>query len=69
MKKIGKILATVAIVFIGLITVLKVFGPSEPHFMTEEEVKADEQKQIELFKDLDISGFKTKESKWRRSDF
>ena len=61
MKKIGKILATVALIFIGLITVLKIFGPSEPILMTEEETKADEQKQIQIFKNVDISGFKTKD--------
>lgn len=61
MKKIAKILATVAIVFVGLITLLKIIGPSDPIIMTEEEVKADEQKQIELFKNVDLTGFKAKD--------
>lgn len=61
MKKIGKILATVAIVFVGLTTILKIIGPSDPIIMTEEEERLDRQKQIEIFKDVDITGFKAKD--------
>lgn len=63
MKKIIKILAIVAIIFLGLMTVLKIFAPSEPIIMTEEESKAFDQKQIELFKNVDITGFKAKDLK------
>ncbi|WP_042272422.1 TlpA family protein disulfide reductase [[Clostridium] dakarense] len=61
MNKLIKALIIMAIVFAGLVTVLLFIGPSDVIVPTDEEIKEQQQKEIEQFKNIDLKGFKTKD--------
>ena len=63
MKKAFKVIGLIVAVIISLVIILAVLllikGPSDVIVLTEEELNAQNSEQIELFSNIDISGFNT----------
>ena len=61
MKKLKKVLIILAIVVLGLVAVIRFFGPSDVVVLTEEEEKQQQQEQIKKFQNVNLKGFKAKD--------
>lgn len=59
MKKIIKVVSIITILFVGLLGTLILIGPSDVVVLSEEEENKQQQMQVEQFKDINLSGFKT----------
>lgn len=60
-KTLIRVLIIAAIVFTALVAILRFLGPADVIVPTDEEIKEQQQKEIEQFKNINLKGFKTKD--------